>query len=209
MAGDPNAAGRDLAAQTRGPATGTAGAPDNGAAGGGAMAMCANESLAESMARAVDAGQSVVLATGGFTGRTTTGEGEIGQPYSEVALRVDEHLAGPVPAGSLTAWVFGDLGGAGPAVTEEGLSLWAAGGRMIAILDGGTGYADPPGPMVRVAPVVGGDVILSYVGCWTTQGVTVRPFDGVVQIFDDRGLHPSGAELWALPLDDFRAVLPS
>ncbi len=173
------------------------------------MAMCANETLAESMARAVDAGQSVVLATGGFTGMTTTADGEIGVPYSEVALRVDEQLAGPALPESLSAWVFGDLGAAGAsAVTPEGQSLWAAGGRMIAIVDAATEFADLPGPAIRVAPVVGDDVILSYVGCWTTQGVTVRPFDGGAQVFDDAGLHPTGTELWALPLGDFRAALP-
>ena len=105
--------------------------------------------------------------------------------------------------------MFGDLGGtAATAVTPEGLSLWAAGGRMIAIVDAGTQHAGLPGPLVRVAPVVGDDVILSYVGCWPTQAPGVRPFDGAVQIFDDRGLHPTSVELWALPLDDFRAILP-
>lgn len=200
--GDPNAAGRDAAAATR-----SASAPPGGAGSAGA-AICANETLAESMARAVQAGSSVVLATGGFTGTTALGDGEIGVPFSEVALTVEDTLAGPPQPSTLSGWVSGDLGADGQsAVTGEASSLWARGGRMIAVVDG-SGAAGLPGPVLRVAPVIGDDVIFSWVGCWSTNGVESRDYEGSVDIFDDRGLHPADLQLQAVRLADFRAQLP-
>jgi hypothetical protein len=60
-----------------------------------------------------------------------------------------------------------------------------------------------------VAPVVGDDVIMGWVGCWSTQGVPSRDFDGGIELFDDRGLHPTDMALSAVTLDDFRSALPS
>lgn len=200
--GDPNAAGRDAAAATR---SASAPPPDAGSAG---AAICANETLADSMARAVQAGSSVVLATGGFTGSTSVGDGEIGVPFSEVALTVEDTLAGPDQPSTLSGWVYGDLGADGQtAVTGEASSLWARGGRMIAVVDG-SGAAGLPGPVLRVAPVIGDDVIFSWVGCWSTNGVESRDYEGSVDIFDDRGLHPADLQLQAVRLADFRAQLP-
>ena len=79
---------------------------------------------------------------------------------------------------------------------------------MIAIVDAGTQYAGLPGPLVRVAPVVGDDVILSYVGCWTTQAEARPPVRRRGADLRRPGPAPDGVELWALPLDDFRAILP-
>ncbi len=139
------------------------------------------------MARAVQAGSSVVLATGGFTGTTALGDGEIGVPFSEVALTVEDTLAGPPQPSTLSGWVSGDLGADGQsAVTGEASSLWARGGRMIAVVDG-SGASGLPGPVLRVAPVIGDDVIFSWVGCWSTNGVESRDFQGSVDIFDERG----------------------
>lgn len=201
--GDPNAAGRTVAA-----ATVTASiAP--GAGGGAAAGICANETLADSMARAVGAGASVLLATGAFTGTVHLGDGEIGVPYSEVALTNGSTLAGPQLDTPLSAWVYGDLAGDGPsATTGETSSLWSAGGRLIAVVDPVTGGSGLPGPVIRVAPVVGDDVIIGWVGCWSTQGVPARDFTGTVQLFDDQGRHPTEMQLLAVDLDDFRAALP-
>lgn len=203
--GDPNAAGRALAA-----ATPSAPAPDGGgvAAGGGA-AICANETLADSMTRAVDNGASVVLATGRFTGAVRSADGEIAVPYSEIALTDASTLAGPELATPGSFWVYGDLAAGGSAATTgETSSLWARGGRLIAVIDpaGGSGL---PGPVIRVAPVVGDDVVMGWVGCWSTQGVPSRDVDAAVDIFDDRGRHPTDMQLSAVRLDDFRSALPA
>jgi hypothetical protein len=48
-----------------------------------------------------------------------------------------------------------------------------AGTRMVAIDTGTT-----VGPVLRVAPVVGGQVIFSSAGCWDTSGVPTQPFHG-------------------------------
>ncbi len=200
--GDPNAAGREVSAATRSAAPPL---PGSGSAG---AAICANETLADSMARAVQAGSSVVLATGGFTGTTAVGDGEIGVPFSEVALTVEENLAGPDQPPTLSGWVSGDLGADGQtAVTGETSSLWARGGRMIAVVDG-SGASGLPGPVLRVAPVIGDDVIFSWVGCWSTNGVESRDYAGSVDIFDDRGRHPADLQFQAVRLADFRAQLP-
>ncbi|WP_395729900.1 hypothetical protein [Nakamurella sp.] len=208
--GDPNAAGRALASATPGAPTG--GASDGGAggaAGGGAAGICANETLADSMTRAVQNGASVVLATGGFTGAVRSADGEIAVPYSEIALTDASTLAGPELATPGSFWVYGDLAAGGRAATTgETSSLWARGGRLIAVVDpaGGSGL---PGPVIRVAPVVGDDVVMGWVGCWSTQGVPSRDVDAAVDIFDDRGRHPTDMPLSAVRLDDFRSALPA
>jgi hypothetical protein len=46
------------------------------------------------------------------------------------------------------------------------------------------------------------------VGCWSTNGVESRDYEGSVDIFDDRGLHPADLQLQAVRLADFRAQLP-
>lgn len=203
--GDPNAAGRALATAT--PST----VPARGeAAGGSAAGICANETLADSLRRAVEAGASVVLATGRFTGTIRSADGEIAVPYSEIALTDASTLAGPQLPAAGSAWVYGDLAAAGQAsATGETSSLWARGGRLVAVIDPASDGSGLPGPVIRVAPVVGDDVIMGWVGCWSTQGVPSRDFDGGIELFDDRGLHPTDMALSAVTLDDFRSALPS
>ena len=201
--GDPNEAGRSAAAAT----ADSAAPPVPPALPGGSQASCVNQTLGESMTRVIDAGSSVVLATGGFTGTTATGDGEIGVPYSEVQLTIDRTLGGPALPQTLSAWVYGDLSATGgTANTGEASSLWARGGRMVAVVDTAEG-SGLPGPVIRVAPVVGDEVILSWVGCWTTSGVSSREFDGAVDIFDERGLHPTELQLFAVSLDEFAGLL--
>ena len=146
--------------------------PTGGAAGGGAAGICANETLADSLSRAVEGGASVVLATGRFTGTVRSADGEIAVPYSEVVLTDASTLAGPELPAAGSAWVYGDLAAAGPAsATGETSSLWARGGRLVAVVDPASDWSGLPGPVIRVAPVVGDDVVMGWVGCWSTQGV--------------------------------------
>jgi len=204
--GDPHAAGRAAAAGTASAAPPSAQEP---AMPGGSMAMCANETLGESMARTVEYGSAVALATGAFTGTTMLADGEIGVPYSEVGLTVERTLAGPAVPESLSAWVYGDLAASGgSATTGETSSLWARGGRMIAIVDTQTERSGLPGPVIRAAPVVGDELILSWVGCWSTTGVSTREFDGAVDIFDERGRNPTELQLFAMSLTEFEGLLP-
>jgi hypothetical protein len=106
--------------------------------------------------------------------------------------------------------VYGDLAAAGQAsATGETSSLWARGGRLVAVIDPASDGSGLPGPVIRVAPVVGDDVIMGWVCCWSTQGVPSRDFDGGIELFDDRGLHPTDMALSAVTLDDFRSALPS
>ncbi len=200
--GDPNAAGRAAATASALPS------PAPGLPVGSGI--CANETLADSMARAVGAGASVMLATGAFTGSVRLGDGEIGVPYSEVALTDGDTLAGAPVTTPVSAWVLGNLAADASAGTPTGetSSLWARGGRLIAIVDPAPG-SGLPGPIIRVTPVVGTDVVMGWVGCWTAQGVPSRDFDTAVDIFDDRGLHPTEMQLSAVSLDDFRTALPN
>ena len=137
--GDPNAAGRASA-----PADASTAPPPLPAMPGGSSAICANETLGESMNRAVDAGSSIVVANGGFTGVVMSGDGEVGVPYSEVSLYVEDTLAGPDVPQSLSGWVTGNLAATGDvAATGETASLWAAGGRMVAIVDNQSDWSGP------------------------------------------------------------------
>jgi len=205
--GDPNAAGRSSAAATM--SATTIGSDAAAPMPGGGAAICANETLGESMDRDVQAGNSIVLATGGFTGTTTTGDGEVAAPYSEVRLTVEKTLAGPTQPVTLDGWVYGDLAAPVdvPATTGEASSLWARGGRLIAIVDNASAASGLPGPVIRVAPVLDDQLILSWVGCWSTAGVATVPFDGAVDIFDQQGVHPVDLDLQALPLQDFELLL--
>ena len=129
---------------------------------------------------------------------------------SAAGICANETLAGPQLPAAGSAWVYGDLAAAGQAsATGETSSLWARGGRLVAVIDPASDGSGLPGPVIRVAPVVGDDVIMGWVGCWSTQGVPSRDFDGGIELFDDRGLHPTDMALSAVTLDDFRSALPS
>lgn len=160
--------------------------------------------------RASGGGRSIGLATGGFTGATALGDGEIGAPFSEVAMTIDSTLAGPDLPPTMSAWVYGDLAADGDsATTGETSSLWARGGRMIAVVEPDHDWSGLSGPVIRVAPVIGEDVSFSWVGCWSTNGVESLEFDGPVDVFDERGRHPAEMQFVAVSLTDFQAQLPT
>ena len=94
-----------------------------------------------------------------------------------------------------------------------GVGDWRVGhvcvGRVcVGIVDNASAESDPAGPVIRVAPVVGDQLILSWIGCWPTTGVTTRPFDAAVDIYEHQGVHPADLDLQAMPLADFEALLP-
>ena len=88
------------------------------------------------------------------------------------------------------------------------MSATSVSAASVRIVDNASAGSDPPGPVIWVPPVVGDQLILSWVGCWPTTGVTTRPFDAAVDIFDHQGVHPADLDLQALPLADFEALLP-
>jgi hypothetical protein len=112
---------------------------------------CGPLTLPERLAAAAQAGASVVLADGTFTGRAANG-------YEAVSLRDVRTLSGPPVASGTGTWV--------PAATAR--TMLPGSGQVFAIVWPATATRDPraPGPVLTAAPVRGGEVLLRAGNCW-------------------------------------------
>ncbi|MGW2693811.1 hypothetical protein [Streptomyces sp. NPDC001296] len=148
-------------------------APGTGATGGGAGG-CAVMPLQQQLAVAREEGFSVVLAKGALTGRSATGNGSA---YAEMRLTDVRTLSGPGTRSGSTVWVSSDRGSGGPLPVTPSGSLWAPDGSLFGIV-APSSPGDPAGLYLRVAPVVGGQVVLSTAGCWLEDGRPTRAYHG-------------------------------
>jgi hypothetical protein len=126
---------------------------------------CAPAPLAQSLARARQAGASILIAYGSPTG-TTAGSG-----YQGVVLHSVRMLSGPVIASGTTAWADGRAisAGTGPAVAR------ITSGQMLAIAWPAAVAGSEVGPIVHTAPVMGGNVILTRSGCEDVASLAAPP----------------------------------
>jgi hypothetical protein len=147
-------------------ATGSANPP--GASG------CASIPLRDVLAMARQGGASVIVADGSLTGRSVVD----GQVYDQMALRAVRTLSGPAIASGGAGWVASVRGPAGPIPGADAGALWAPDGRLFAIAWPARETGTTVGPVLRVAPVVDGQVIFSSAGCWDTSGLPTRPYHG-------------------------------
>jgi hypothetical protein len=149
---------------------------------------CASASLAQSLARAREAGASIFTAYGSPTGRTAD------SGFQGVVLRSVRMLSGPVIASGTTAWTDGTAisAGTGPAAVR------ATGGPVFAIAWPAAVVGSAVGPIVHTAPVMGGNVILTRSGCWDMANLAAPPNPGPGTVPPGGGSAPDG--LYAIPL---------
>ena len=187
----------------------SSGSPPAPASGSYSATSCAGAPLKTVLAAAVKRGGSVIVATGTLTGKSVASSASAGSPpgstYYAMTLRAVRTLAGPPISSGSTGWIAGAAKGS--AVTPEGQSLWAPDGALFAIVTPAAGTGAPVGPVLRVAPVVNGQVIFGDAGCWSTAGLPARPYhggllagvQGPAQV-NNPALGPESQGLYAVPL---------
>ncbi|MEO3781861.1 hypothetical protein ABGB12_00905 [Actinocorallia sp. B10E7] len=137
---------------------------------------CDNRPLKDDFAEARRAGATIVIARATLTGRSSDGP----EIFAEASLDSVQVLAGPPVANGFSAWISGARGRSGPFPGTDSGALWAPDGRMLAIIWRGS----PPDQTtridatMRVAPIVGEELILSTAGCWSARDLPSTPFTG-------------------------------
>lgn len=207
--GAGNAAGNSGqgSARTGSNATAPAATPGNGAAAGptgkypapsGADQSCAPVPLRDTIADALRKGASVIVATGQLTGQPVTGNpATAGAPaFYRMTLSSVQTLRGhPVAPGSI-AWIPGPAPGTKASVTSP---LLAPGGRLFAIVWPQAVTHDLVGPTLRMAPIVGADVVFTPSGCWDLSGLRPSQYQASTSLKSVSGGAASGG-LYAVPL---------
>jgi hypothetical protein len=166
--------------------------------------------LPSQLAAAVRGGGSVIVATGTLTGKTVAASSSTGGAYYAMTLRAVRTLAGPAITSGSTGWIAGPAKGS--AVTPEGQSLWARDGSLFAIVTPAAGAGAPVGPVLRVAPVVNGQVVFTADGCWNVAGLPASRYHGG-PLAGLQGpaqtnpvLGPASQGLYAVPLADVEKI---
>jgi hypothetical protein len=150
---------------------------------------CGPAPLAQSLARARQAGASILIAYGSPTG-TTAGSG-----YQGVVLRSVQMLSGPAIASGTTAWADATATGAGAGPTAARMPS----GQMLAIAWPAAVVGSQVGPIVRTARVRGGNVLLTRSGCQDVATLAAAP-NGNPGPAASTGGAPAPDGLYALPL---------
>jgi hypothetical protein len=152
----------------------------------------------------------VIVATGTLTGAAASSASASGLPgstYYAMTLRAVRTLAGPPISSGSTGWIAGAAKGS--AVTTEGQSLWAPDGALFAIVTP-AGAGAPVGPVLRVAPVVNGQVIFGDAGCWDIDGLPASPYHGGPLAgptpVNGPYLGPASEGLYAVPLTEVEKI---
>jgi hypothetical protein len=133
--------------------------------GSGSSTSCAANPLKQAIADALRHGGSVIVATGTLTGKSVTGNPATSGAAAFYAMTLSsvQTLRGPVVASGSTAWIPGPARGASASVTS---ALLAPGGRLFAIVSPKAATHDLAGPTLRLAPIVGADVVFTPSDCW-------------------------------------------
>jgi hypothetical protein len=163
---------------------------------------CAVISLADTLSLARQGGASIIVATGSLTGRTVLDS----ESYYEMRLRSVQTLRGPAVA---TGWVGSGRGAAGPIPGADAGALWATDGRLFAIAWPARQSGTKVGPVLRIAPVVDGQVIFSSAGCWDTTGLATQPYRGPLAEIpgSDSYTHATPNGFHAVPLTTIEHLL--
>jgi hypothetical protein len=135
---------------------------------------CASMPLGDTLANAKSAGASIVIARATLTGRSA----QDGLVYDELALHSVRTISGPAVAADSAGWVSGAQGPAGPVPGADAGALWASDGWLFAIAWPRAVTNTTVGPILRIAPLVDNQVILSSAGCWDATGLSTQPFTG-------------------------------
>ncbi|MFF4830008.1 hypothetical protein ACFY20_45670 [Streptomyces sp. NPDC001312] len=137
---------------------------------------CAAFPMQENFTIAREEGFTVVLAKGVLTGRSAS---PVGPVYAEMRLTDVRTLSGPEIRSGSTVWLRSDAGrDGGPVPGMPSGSLWARDGSLLGVIGPQVDDGGPEGSVMRVAPVVDGQVVLSTAGCWLDEGRPLRPYSG-------------------------------
>ncbi|GAA2611849.1 hypothetical protein GCM10010399_48400 [Dactylosporangium fulvum] len=174
--------------------------PSSSSTGPEAANGCGGMLLTETLARARQAGGSIVLAHGTLTGRSTADP----EVQAEMVLNAVETLAGPPVADRTMVWLSTARGPSGPIPGADAGSLWAPDGSLFGIVWPQRLTNWPTGTTLRVAPVVDQQVIFSNAGCWA--GVEGQPFTGKLAEVPGSDSYARAARtgFTAVPLDTVR-----
>jgi hypothetical protein len=170
--------------------------------------------LKDSIAAALRSGASVIIATGRLTWKSVTASpATAGAPaFYAMTLSSVQTLRGPAIAPGSVAWVPGPAPGssAGP----ENSALLATGGRVFAIATPRSASHGPAGPVLRLAPVVGGDVVFTPYGCWDVSGLRPSQYQGTARLEPvpsgpvvSGAARPAESGLYAVPLATVEQVV--
>jgi hypothetical protein len=143
----------------------------NPAAGSSLAGSCTGAPLKSALAAAVKGGASLIVATGTLTGSTATGDPATDGAPAFYAMRLEsvQTLRGPAVASGSTAWIPGPSSGT-PASPANSAVL-APGGRVFAVVWPKAATRDLGGPALRLAPIVGTDVVFTPYLCWDLTGL--------------------------------------
>jgi hypothetical protein len=149
---------------------------------------CSSTPLAQSLARARQAGASIFIAYGSPTGKTAD------SGYQGLVLRSVQMLTGPVIASGTTAWTDGTAIRAG----ADPVAARATGGQVLAIAWPAAVVGSAVGPIVHTAPVIGGNVLLTRSGCGDMANLAAPPNPDPGTVSAGGESAPNG--LYAIPL---------
>jgi hypothetical protein len=225
-------AGGNAAAQASAPATGSGAGNASAVPGptlGGAAAgpkgqpaapgassssdSCAAISLKNTIADALRGGASVIVATGTLTGKPVTGNPATAgaAAFYRMTLSSVQTLRGPAVAPGSTAWIPGPAPGATASVTS---ALLAPDGRLFAIVWPKAATHDLVGPTLRLAPIVGTDVVFTPSGCWDVTALQPSQYQANTQLRPVPSGTPVGGAgqpaengLYAVPLTTVEQVV--
>jgi hypothetical protein len=177
---------------------------------------CTGAPLKSQLAEAVEGGASLIVATGTLTGKSVTGDpAASGAPaFYAMTLKSAQTLRGPVVRSGSTAWIPGPA--PGTVATPENSALLAPGGRLFAIVWPKSATHDPVGPTLRLAPIVGTDVVFTPYDCWDLTGLAPGQYQESAPLFPvPRGRNFGGAQqaaengIYMLPLATVRQLAAS
>jgi hypothetical protein len=173
--------------------------------GSGSSGSCAANPLKQAIADALRHGGSVIVATGTLTGKSVTGSPATGAAaFYAMRLSSVQTLRGPAVASGSTAWIPGPAPGASASVTS---ALLAPGGRLFAIVSPKAASHALVGPTLRLAPIVGADVVFTPSSCWDVTALQPSQYQAstpLLSVPDGAaigGAHqPAENRLYAVPL---------
>lgn len=116
-------------------------------------------------------------------------------------------LGGPAVR-STAGWIPSGRGPSGPIPGPRG-TLWGPDGRLFAIVWPAATVGTGVGPVLRAAPVVKDQVVLSSAGCWSADGLSSTGFTGPLSEVPGSGTYARAAAdgLTAVRLADIEALL--
>jgi hypothetical protein len=179
----------------------------------GSSDSCAAISLKDTIASALRGGASVIVATGTLTGKPVTGNPATAgaAAFYRMTLSSVQTLRGPAVASGSTAWIPGPAPGATASVTS---ALLAPDGRLFAIVWPKAATHDLVGPTLRLAPIVGTDVVFTPSGCWDVTALQPSQYQANTPLQSvPRGTPIGGANqpaengLYAVPLTTVEQVV--